>query len=193
MNFRNITISGRIGAGSSTLLAEMKKYLEPQGWEFFSGGEFMRQYAIEHGLIDKNDAKHHYATAYPDDFDKQVDYGMKERLEKKEKQVLEADLAGFMARGIPGVLKILLVCHDDIRVDRVANRDNATIEEAKEHVFKVEEFNVNRWHNLYGDYDFWDPKNFDLVIDTYSHSKVETVDEVLGALGYNKGDDTVAK
>lgn len=193
MKYRNITISGRVGAGSSTLLSELKKYLAPLGWEFFSGGEFMRQYAIDNGLIDKNDTKHHYATAYPDDFDKQVDYGMKERLEKKEKQVLEADLAGFMAKGIPGVLKVLLVCHDDIRVDRVANRDNATIEEAKEHVFKVEEFNVNRWHKLYGDYDFWDPKNFDLAIDTYSHSKIETVDEVLRALGYNKGDDTVTK
>ncbi len=58
MNFRNITISGRVGAGSSTLLSELKEYLEPQGWEFFSGGEFMRQYAIDHGLIDKNDPKH---------------------------------------------------------------------------------------------------------------------------------------
>lgn len=184
MKYRNIVISGRVGTGSSTLLSELKKYLEPLGWRFFSGGEFMRQYAIEHGLIDKNDPKHHYATAYSDDFDRQVDYGMKERLEKNEKQVLEADLAGFMSRGVGGVMKILLVCQDDVRVDRVSNRDDVTIDEAKEHVFHREQENVKKWKRLYGDYDFWDPKDYDLVIDTYSNSKIETVDKVLDALGY---------
>jgi len=193
MKYRNVTISGRVGAGSSTLLKELKKYLVPQGWEFFSGGEFMRQYAIDNGLINQNDPKHHYATAYSDDFDRQVDYGMKERLENKEKQILEADLAGFMAKGISGVLKILLVCHDDIRVDRVANRDEVTIERAKEHVFDREGENVAKWKRLYGDYDFWDSKNFDLVIDTYSHSKIETVDMVLKELGMEGNGGSVAE
>lgn len=193
MKYKNITISGRVGAGSSTLLSELKKYLEPLGWEFFSGGEFMRHYAIEHGLINKNDPKHHYATAYSDDFDRSVDYGMKERLEKKEHQVLEADLAGFMAKDVPEVLKVLLVCKDDVRVDRVSNRDDVTIEGAKEHVFEREAENVKKWHRLYGETDFWDPKEYDLVIDTYSKSKTETVDEVLKVLGYTKQDDTVTK
>lgn len=193
MKYRNITISGRVGTGSTTLLKELKTYLQPQGWEFFSGGEFMRQYAIDHGLIDENQLKHHNATAYSEDFDKQVDFGMRDRLMKKEKQVMEADLAGFMAQGVPGVLKVLLVCHDDVRVDRVANRDEVTIEEAKEHVFDREHDNVAKWERLYGTGDFWNPKNFDLVIDTYSNSKIETVDKVLAALGYNKNDDTLAK
>jgi predicted cytidylate kinase len=193
MKYKNITISGRVGAGSSTLLKQLKTYLEPLGWKFFSGGEFMRQYAIDKGLISAHDAGHHKATVYSDDFDRQVDYGMKERLQKEENLVLESDLSGFMAQGIPGVLKVLLVCDDALRIDRVANRDNVTILEAKEHVLGRAAENVEKWKRLYGDYDFWEPKNFDLVINTYSNSKIETVGKVLDALGYNKEDDTVTK
>lgn len=181
--FRNITISGRVGVGSSTLLKALKEVLEPKGWKFFSGGEFMRQYAIEQGLISENDPKHHAATVYTDDFDKKVDYGMRDRLTKEDNLVVEADLAGFMGKDVSGVLKILLFCDDALRVDRVANRDNSTISEAKEHVFERERQNVEKWKKLYGDYDFWDPKFYDLVIDTYSNSKTETVDLVLKKLG----------
>jgi len=32
--------------------------------------------------------------------------------------------------------------------------------------------------------DFWDPKYYDLIINTYSHGPLETLDLVLQALGY---------
>ena len=47
--YKNITISGLPGAGSTTLLFRLKKELDFEGWKGFSGGEFMRTYAEEKG------------------------------------------------------------------------------------------------------------------------------------------------
>lgn len=184
--FRNITISGRVAVGSTTLFSNLKEKLSPLGWQFFSAGEFMRDYAIRKGLISKDSVNHHAATAYSDEFDREVDGMMKKRLAEENQLVFEADLAGFMAQAIPGVLKILLVCDDALRIDRLVNRDKITIEEAKRHLRIREEENTKKWQGLYGNYDFWDPKFYDLVIDTYKHSPNETLEIVLEAIGYNK-------
>jgi cytidylate kinase len=185
LKYRNVTISGKVATGTSTLFYGLKPYLEPHGWRFFSGGEFMREYAIEKGLFPKNETKHHHAGVYSDEFDKKVDYGMQDRLEKKNKQVFEAWLAGFMARGIDGILKVLLVCSDDaVLIDRVVNRDKVSVEEAKEHIRDRAQKNIAKWKRLYGDYDFYDPKEYDLVIDTFAHGPHETLGKVLDKLGY---------
>lgn len=186
LNYKNITISGGVGTGTTTLSKLLKEKLEPKGWKFFNGGEFMRQYAIDKGLFDPNNSLHHLADVYSDNFDKQVDYGMKERLQKEDRLVLEAWLSGFMAQGVPGVLKVLLTCSDDaIRVDRIVNRDASSIEEAKTHIFEREEKNFVKWKRLYGDHNFWDPKKYDLVIDTFSNSREETLKKVLEKLGFS--------
>ena len=51
----------------------------------------MRHYAITQGLFDKNNQMHHKATVYGDEFDRKVDYGMRESLQKEEQK--------FMTRG----------------------------------------------------------------------------------------------
>ena len=71
--FKNVTISGLPGAGSTTLLAMLKEALPD--WQGFSGGEFMRLYATEQGLFDGNNTLHHSSLVYGDDFDKKVDFG----------------------------------------------------------------------------------------------------------------------
>lgn len=136
-------------------------------------------------FFDPKNSLHHLATVYSDDFDKQVDYGMKDRLTKENNLVLESWLSGYMAQGVKGVLKVLLVCNDDaVRVDRVTNRDSSTVEEAKKHIFEREEKNFAKWKRIYGDHNFWDPKLYDLVIDTYKYSREETAGIVLFKLGY---------
>ena len=80
---------------------------------------------------------------------------------------------------------MLLICsHEDIRVDRVVNRENITIEEAKNWMFQRENENVTKWKKLYGDYDFWSSKYYQLVIDTYSSGPMETLGIVLDKLGF---------
>jgi len=50
--YQNITISGLPGNGSTTLLNTLREALKEEGWKGFSGGEFMRNYALEKGLFD---------------------------------------------------------------------------------------------------------------------------------------------
>lgn len=192
--YQSITISGFPGAGSSTLAKLLAKDL---GWEYFCGGDFMREYAISKGLFDKDNNFHHDATVYGDDFDREVDMGMRRRLQKDKNVILDAWLSGFMAQGIDRVLKVLVTCSNDaVRVDRIINRDEVNVEEAKRHIFERERKNMTTWIRLYENewkswvveaglmseedkIDFWHPKLYDLVVDTYSLSREETVEAVM--------------
>lgn len=192
---RNITISGGVATGTTTLTQLIKGQPLFTDWRFFSGGEFMRAYAQENGYFSEDAAVHHDARVYSEDFDRTVDFGMRERLEQREHQVFEAWLAGFFAQRISGVLKILLICSDDaVLVDRIANRDGISVEEAKHHLQEREHENFARWARMYAaqwrewvgerPINFWDTLLYDLVIDTYSNSKEETLDLVIKKYTY---------
>ncbi len=187
LKYSSVAISGRPGAGRSTLLKNLRPSLEPFGWEFFSGGEWSRQYSIKLGKHDPNDPKHHLATDYGDEIDYQIDQALREKIaSSKTHMAVESWIAGWNARGFSHVLKVLLMCDDSLRIDRIVNRDNATVEEAKKHLWEREEANIGKWKRLYGTDDFWDPKHYDLVINTYSHGPGQTLELVLQALGYYK-------
>lgn len=201
MPYHNITVSGLPGCGSTTLLSALKEHLKFEGWTGFSGGEFMRAYALEQGLLDPESGKlHHAATAYSDDFDREVDYGMRQRLQTGEGWILESWLSGFLAQGVPSTLKVLLLCSDDsVRIDRIVNRDEVSVEAAKSHIQERTTKNVEKWRRMYADewkkwvvakgkaspdeeIDFWKPELYDIVIDTYSTNKQDTLQTVLNAL-----------
>lgn len=185
LKYASIAVSGRPGAGRSTLLNNLKPILEPLGWDFFSGGDWARQFAVASGKHNPNDPKHHKATDYGEDIDHQIDREMREKLSDPNKHVVvESWIAGWNMRGLPHVLKVLLMCDESLRIDRVVNRDNVTVEEAKAHIEDREHANLSKWEKMYKTRDFWDPKHYDLVINTYSHGPKETLDLVLQALGY---------
>ncbi len=163
----------------------------------------MRSYAIKKGLFNPKNQAHHPATIYSDRFDRQVDFGMRKTLETKTKRILDSWLSGFMAQGVKGTLKILIFCKDkSVLVDRLANRDNLTVNQAKKHIFERETKNVEKWRRMYtSEWQnwivkrkvlkakkpiwFWYPELYDLTIDTYKNSKQETLRIALKALGIN--------
>lgn len=180
--YKNISISGKIAVGSTTLYKRLKEVLQPKGWSFFSGGEYMREYAIKHKLIDQYESTHHAATVYSDQVDTEFDAMVAKKLKDENHLAVESDLAGFFSRENSNVLRILLVCDDKLRIDRLVNRENMTIEEAKEHIKKREEENLSKWKRLYGEHNFWDPSYYNLIIDTFKNSPKETLKQVLLAL-----------
>lgn len=185
LTYSSIAISGRPGGGRSTLLKNLRMHLEPLRWEVFSGGDWSRKFAIENGNHNGNDPKHHKATDYGEEIDKQIDAGMRAKLENKNAHIaVESWIAGWNMRGLKHVLKVLLICDDSLRIDRVVNRDNCTVEEAKQHIKEREDANISKWKRMYGVEDFWDPKYYDLVINTYSNGPKETLNLVLQAVGY---------
>ncbi len=197
LNYRNISISGLPGAGSTTLGKHLAKHL---GFKYYSGGDFMRQYAIEKGYFDPTKSVHHSATVYPDNFDRQCDYGVREKMQKENGCVYESWLSGFLAQQVEGTYKILVYCSDDaVRVDRIANRDDVTIAVAKEHIFTREHDNLEKWIKMYkrewNDWVvkpgtlsasepiyFWRHELYDLAIDTFKLGKEETLEQVLASI-----------
>ena len=185
LKYSSVAISSPPGAGRSTLLKNLREYLTPLGWDFFSGGDWSRQFSIKAGKQDPNDAKHHLATDYGDDVDLQIDVAMRKKIsDPTVHMAIESWIAGWNARDIKHVLKVLLMCDNALRIDRIVNRDNISVEEAKKHIRMREESNLAKWKRMYKTKDFWDPKHYDLIINTYSHGPQETLNLVLQALGY---------
>ncbi|MDH5533395.1 MAG: AAA family ATPase [Candidatus Pacebacteria bacterium] len=203
-NYHNIAISGLPGSGSTTLLRLLKEHLDLDGWRGYSGGEFMRAYAAEKGLFDNNKKLHHKATHYEDEFDRQIDMGVREKLKTEKKWIIESWLAGFLAQEVPKTLKVLLICTDDaVRIDRIVNRDEVNVDEAKHHIKERYQDNLAKWSRMYekewkewvvkpetlsihNPIDFWNPKLYDVVIDTYSTNQSKTLDIVLDAITKKK-------
>jgi cytidylate kinase len=200
--YKNITISGLPGSGSTTLLNKLREHpiLKIHGWKGFSGGEFMRAYAEEKGLFKKKGHLHHDASHYEDEFDKQVDYGMREKLKQEYNWILESWLSGFMAQNVEGTLKILMICSNKaVKIDRIVNRDAVTSEDALHNMNQRYQSNLTKWRRLYAQewqewvvetgkvnpsdpIDFWRENLYDLVIDTYSHNQQEALELVLNAI-----------
>lgn len=176
--YRLITISGKIAVGTTTLT---KNLIHSLGWKHINIGAIQREYDRQHQFHENKIG----ALSRTDDHEKEIDT-MTEQILKTEKEIIyEAWLAGFFAQTYKDVLKVLLICpHNDIRIDRVANRDNVTVEQAKHWIKQRENENTTKWKKLYGNYDFWDPKYFNLVIDTYNSGPMETLGKVLDKIGF---------
>lgn len=180
-DIKNITISGRIGTGKSTLAKHLAKAL---GWQVLDGGKIFRQLAKELGIsiVEKN--------RVPDDIDLEFEEKVKQMLINEKHHVIQSHLAGFVAQGISGVYKILLVCEDEkgedkplIRIDRLMNRDLLSVEEAKHDVHQREAEHLEKFRRLYVQDDetwvYWDKKYYDLVVNTYYLNQKQALDFVL--------------
>lgn len=187
-NIKNITVSGRIGSGTTTLAVGLSKVL---GWELLEGGVLFEKIHKELRLSELE------VNGRPDKFDLEYEEKVKRMLREKTHQVIQSHLAGFDAQGIPGVFKILIVCEDtegsdkpEIRIDRLVNRRGIAIEEAKEEVIEREKRHLEKFRRLYANNDsnwvYWDKKYYDLVINTYSHNQEETLKLALEGMGYKR-------
>ncbi len=187
-NVRNIAISGRIGAGATTLAKKLSQILH---WKQLEGGDLFEKIHRELKLSQS------MVNGRPDHFDIEYEEKVKHMLRDESHNIVQSHLAGFDAQGISGVFKILIICEDDegndkadIRIDRLINRDKISIEEAKDEVFERERQHLGKFRRLYvgGDQNwvYWDKKYYDLVINTYSHNQDETLKFALEKLGFEK-------
>jgi cytidylate kinase len=188
-DIRNITVSGRIASGSTTLAKNLSEIL---GWRHIEGGDiFWERVRTRLGLGSKDTDKR------PDDEDKIFDEELKKMLSDEKDLILETKLAGFNAQGIPGLFKILVVCEDsagedhmDIRIDRLINREQQSIDSAKQEVIQREVNDIEKWRRIYANGDanwvYWDRKYYDFVVNTYSHNAEESLKLVLEKIGYKK-------
>lgn len=186
---RIITVSGRIASGSTTLAHNISKTL---GWRHIEGGEVFWEAVRSKLKLSEKDT-----NLRPDKDDEDFDKSLKYILTTGKHIVLETKLAGFNAQGIAGIFKILVVCRDkdgndqtQIRIDRLVNREQVAIADAKDEVLNREKNDIEKWRRLYAaddqNWTYWDEKYYDLVVNTYSHDKEETLKRVLPEIGFKK-------
>lgn len=190
-HIRNITVSGRIGSGQTTLAVSLAEILH---WELLEGGEIFQQFD------DERQASENEVDTRPDMLDLAYEEKVKKILTQKEHVIVQSHLAGFDAWEIGGVYRILVVCEDkegrdkqEIRIDRLVNRKGITVEKAKEEVVLREEGNLRKWRRLYMHNDqnwvYWEKKYYNLIVNTYSHNKEESVKVVLDQILKDKKTD----
>ena len=183
---RNITVSGRIGSGTTTLAVGLSKALR---WELLEGGALFEKI---HNDLKMSELE---VNSRPDRFDIEYEEKVKKMLRDESHHIIQSHLAGFDAQGILGVFKILIICEDnfgkdkkDIRIDRLVNRKKISVLEAKEEVQKREEGHLEKWRRLYANNDknwvYWNKKYYDLVINTYPHNQEETLKLGLEGIGH---------
>ena len=186
---RLITVSGRIASGSTTLAKKLSQVL---AWRHIEGGEIFWEAVRTRLQLSPKDT-----ALRPDEEDAAFDASLKELVKTQQHLVVETKLAGFNAQGVIGVFKVLVICEDptgqdqtQIRIDRLVNREQMSIEEAKEEVLVREKSDVEKWQRLYAKGDtawaYWNSIYYDLIVNTYSHDQEQAVDLVLEKIGYRK-------
>lgn len=162
--FRNIVICGDVGTGTTTL---SKSLAEKLGWNHISIGEFFRDYHQKHNipLWDK--------SKIPDEVEKNSDLEMFEKLKSDKNIVFDAHYAGWFAKNLPDVLRILLLCDKKVATQRILARTH-THQESPAEIEKRRKQLRDKFKKLYSDDNYEDPGFFHLVIDTTRSNVDET-------------------
>lgn len=173
-----ITISGVAGAGKSTIAKLLSKKLK---LKHYSTGGYMREMAEKKGItlgelgkIAENDRR---VDDKLDDWQKKID-------KDKDNFVIDSRLGWHF---IHDAFKIFLDCEVDIAVKRIfkdksisrkSEKKTNDFESTKKKIFKRILCEKKRYKKLYG-IDYYDKKNYNLIIDTTNKTKQQVVDEIV--------------
>lgn len=174
MEYLNVAISGEIGTGKSTL---SKSLVQSLGWEYQNAGDFFRNWHQEHNIPLEN------TTEIPPELDKEVDMGFREQMASRTHVIFESRLAGWLAKDLPAVFKILVTCDSEVATNRAAGRDIINLSQAKKNNQIRSKGLIKKFRKLYGVSDYLDPKYFDLVVDTTNITPEKALKLVMLKLG----------
>ena len=151
-----IAVSGLHGSGRST---HAKRLAETFGLRYVSSGTIFRQMAEERGLSLEEMSK---LTDEDPEFDKLIDERAKEEASKGG-MVLDATLAGWMAEEAD--LKIYLMTPPEARVNRIAEREDMSLEDVERETQVRAESERLRFIEYY-DIDITDLSIYDVILNT---------------------------
>lgn len=152
-----ITICGLAGTGTSTVGRQLAAELD---YEFVSTGDIFRSKARDLGMS-LNEFEELCKT--DEQYDKALDADIEKLGRTKDDLVVESRLAWYF---IPDSFKVKFECNDEVRTDRIAERDGISREDAHRQTGEREEYIRDRYRRYYGIECFDDPAHFDCVIDT---------------------------
>ena len=153
-----LTVSGPAGSGKSTTAAALADAL---GYEHVSGGDIFRDLAEERGLTP---LQLNRQAEEDEQIDRDLDRRLRDIAATRNDIVLESRLAGWMAGGHAD-FRIWLDAPLEIRVRRIADREDKPVEQACEETVARAESEHRRYEEYY-DIDIEDLTIYDLVLNT---------------------------
>jgi cytidylate kinase len=169
-----ITVSGPAGSGKSTLATSLAAEL---GVEHVSGGDVFREVASERDLTP---LELNRLAENDDSIDRDLDRRLRGIARDSDALVLESRLAGWMA-GDHADLRLWLDAPLAVRAERIANREDKSVERAREETDARAESEALRYRDYYG-IDINDLTIYDLVVNTARWSPAGVLDLVLAAV-----------
>ncbi|HMF32882.1 MAG TPA: cytidylate kinase family protein [Candidatus Lokiarchaeia archaeon] len=148
--------------------------------EYYSTGNVFRQLAKEQGMTLEEFSR--YAETNPE-IDQQLDSTLVDRA-REGNMVVEGQLVGYLLRDVPGCLKVLLIASEEIRLQRMCERDDENSVQKLMETLGREKSEQERFLNFYG-IDLHDPTVildiYDLVINTTRWAAEEVASVVIEA------------
>jgi cytidylate kinase len=168
-----ITISGPAGSGKSTVATGLAERLE---LDHVSGGDLFRELAAERGLSPLGLNK---LAEEDDTIDRDLDRRQRELAAERDDLVLESRLAGWMA-GDHADIRVWLDAPLDVRIDRIADREDKPIGTAREETVERAASEALRYDEYYN-IDINTLDIYDLTLNTARFSPEVVLDIVTTA------------
>ena len=164
-----ITIGGLAGTGTTTLAEVLSERLDIP---FISVGSIFREMAAERGMSVLEFSE--FAEGN-DDIDKEIDKRQALKAKSAENLIIEGRLSAFFVENAD--LRICLMTPFDVRSKRIAQREDKSVELAKEEIITREKSEALRYmeiHNI----DISNMEIYDLIINTDSFDP-QSISEII--------------
>ena len=164
-----LTVSGPPGSGKSTTAVGLAEAFD---LDHVSGGDIFRALAAERGYTP---VEFNELAEEDDQIDRDLDRRLYNIAREREGVVLESRLAGWLA-GDAADLRVWLDAPVDVRAARIADREDKSVEVAREETLRREASEKRRYSEYYN-IPIADLSIYDVVLNTarWGPEEVETV------------------
>ena len=164
-----ITIGGLAGTGTTTLAEVLSDRLEVP---YISAGSVFREMAAEHGMSVLEFSE--FAEGN-DDIDKEIDKRQAEKAKSSDNLIIEGRLSAFFVDNAD--LKVCLVTPFDVRSKRIAQREDKSVDIAKDEIITREKSEALRYKEIHN-IDISNMEIYDLIVNTDSFDP-ESISEII--------------
>ncbi|NVM30781.1 MAG: AAA family ATPase [Candidatus Helarchaeota archaeon] len=152
-----ITISGFHGTGKTTIAKEIEREFNLR---YIAAGDIFRQMAKDRRMTLEEFSQ--FVEQNPE-IDREIDNRTIEEA-KKGDVILDGLLAAWITRDIPAI-NVLLFAGEEVRINRITQREERTYEEVKEETLGREKSEIARFKKEY-DINLNDHSIYDIVLNT---------------------------
>ena len=167
-----ITIGGVAGSGTTTAAKVLSEKLN---YPFASAGGIFREMAREYGM---DVVEFNKFAENNTDIDIEIDNRQAKLAENSENLVIEGRFSAYF---IDADLKIWFSAPLDVRAERVCNREDKSVQQARDEILAREESEALRYKDIHG-IDITDMDIYDLIINTNTFDPESIVEIILTTL-----------